>query len=185
MNIVTPTSMDADTFLRWNEGREGKRELVNGRIVEMMVHVTRAHARVVGLLTAALLALVDRSKFDVFASDFGLKTPKGVRYPDVVVDVVGGDGRDLAVTAPVLVCEVLSKSTIATDMIEKAAEYTAVESVQSYLVLSQDEPRAWLWSRTSGGWAGPVEFEGGATIDLSSLAIEVPLRDLYPVSSLQ
>ena len=181
MNIVTVTSMDADTFLRWNEGREGKRELVNGRIVEMMVHVTRAHARLVGRLMVELSSALDSKRFDVFASDFGLKTRNGVRYPDVVVDVVGGDGRDLAVRAPVFVCEVLSSSSIATDMIEKAAEYTAIDSVQAYLVLSQDEPRGWAWDRKADGWLGPAEIEGNAAvIDISALGVRVVLGAIYP-----
>jgi len=181
MNIITPTSMDADAFLRWNEGREGKRELVNGRIVDMMVHVTRAHARLVLRLATTLASGLDRSKFEVFASDFGLKTPNGARYPDVVVDVVGGDGRDLAVRAPLLVCEVLFSSSIATDMIEKAAEYTAIASVQCYLVLSQDEPRGWMWTRNIEGWVGPTELEGtDAVIDVPALGTAIALGSLYP-----
>jgi Uma2 family endonuclease len=181
MNIVTPTSMDADTFLRWNEGREGKRELVNGRIVEMMVHVTRAHARLVGLLMVELRSALDRKRFDVFASDFGLKTPNGARYPDIVVDVVGGDGRDLAVRAPLFVCEVLSSSSVATDMIEKAGEYTTIASVQGYLVLSQDEPRGWMWTRKADGWAGPTELDGAdAIIEVPELGVRITLGALYP-----
>ena len=30
-----------DEFLRWNEGREGKREFVRGKVVEMMINVTK------------------------------------------------------------------------------------------------------------------------------------------------
>ena len=35
MNIQSKMPTTADEFLRWNEGREGKREFVRGRVVEM------------------------------------------------------------------------------------------------------------------------------------------------------
>ena len=174
MNLHQSAPTDPDAFLRWNEGREGKRELVKGRIVEMMIHVTRGHARLVSRFLAMLSQALDSSRFDVFVSDFGVKTPDGVRYPDLVVDVVGGNRGDLAVIAPVLVCEVLSPSSLATDFVEKAAEYTSLPSVQAYLVLSQDEPRVWLWSRQDDAWTGPAMIEGAdALIELPSLSLQV------------
>ena len=180
MNIQNTAPTDPDAFLRWNEGREGKRELVNGKIFEMMINVTRNHARVVRALIVALTAALDRTKYEVFAVDFGMKTPSGVRYPDVVVDIAGGSGRDLAVIAPALVCEVLSPSSIALDMVEKAAEYTAVPTVQAYLVLFQDEPRAWMWSRDGEAWSGPSMIEADGVIRVPALAIQVPLSAIYP-----
>ncbi|MCU0831384.1 MAG: Uma2 family endonuclease [Rhizobiaceae bacterium] len=49
MNIHAATSgrlpATPDEFLRWNESREGKREFVNGSVVEMTIHVTANHAR--------------------------------------------------------------------------------------------------------------------------------------------
>ena len=184
MNIHPTAPTDPDAFLRWNEGREGKRELVNGKVIEMMIQVTRDHARIVGALMIALASRLDRTRHEVFAVDFGMKTPSGVRYPDLVVDVAGGGGKDLAVLAPVLVCEVLSPSSIALDMVEKAADYTAVPSVQAYLVMSQDEPRAWLWLRNNGGWVGPTMIEGSnETISVPPLGLAIPLGMIYPAAA--
>jgi Uma2 family endonuclease len=179
MNIHPSAPTDPDAFLRWNEGREGKRELVRGKVIEMMINVTRSHARVVGGLMVALAAALDRAKYEVFAVDFGMKTPSGVRYPDLVVDIAGASGQDLAVIAPVLVCEVLSPSSIALDMVEKAAEYTAVPTVQAYLVLSQDEPRAWIWSRGGEAWSGPSMIEADGYIRVPALGLDMALSAIY------
>lgn len=179
MNIHSTAPTDPDAFLRWNEGREGKRELVNGKVVEYMINVTRSHARVVTGLLFELTSKLDPRRFEAYAVDIGLKTPAGVRYPDVVVDVTGGDSRDLAVTAPILVCEVLSPSSIVRDTVEKQREYLGIPSVQAYLVLSQDEPRAWLWSRTISGWTGPDMIEPEGLILLPMLAVELPLAKIY------
>jgi Uma2 family endonuclease len=46
---------------------------------------------------------------------------------------------------------VLSPSTAGTDFTEKRDEYTSVDTLQTYLICSQDEPRAWVWSRQGDG----------------------------------
>ena len=125
MNVHPSAPTDPDAFLRWNEGREGKRELVKGRVVEYVINVTRAHVRIVTRLLIELASKLDPKRFEAYTVDIGLKTPDGVRYPDLVVDVAGGDGKDLAVTAPVLVCEVLSPSS-RRRFVEKASDYTGV-----------------------------------------------------------
>jgi hypothetical protein len=71
-------------------------------------------------------------------------------------------------------------------MVEKLSEYTGIASVQHYLVLSQDEPRGWLWSRGADGWKGPEMFEGQeGVIPLSALSVEVELAQLYPAPQVQ
>jgi Uma2 family endonuclease len=146
-----------------------------------------AHAAITSRLLIALGTRLDPNRFEAYAVDIGLKTPdSGIRFPDIVVDRAGGGGgKDLAVTAPVLVWEVLSESTARTDLVEKLAEYTGIPSVQSYVVLSQDEPRAWLWSRRSDRWTGPEEIVGAGIVSLPALEIELRLGRLYPPAPLQ
>ncbi len=43
MNIQSRHPTTSDEFLRWNGGREGKREFVQGRSIEMMVGVSESH----------------------------------------------------------------------------------------------------------------------------------------------
>jgi Uma2 family endonuclease len=60
----------------------------------------------------------------VLTSDFGMDLGAAtVRYPDVVVDAAGGAPNDLTATAPVLVAEVLSPSSVKEDLDIKPAEY--------------------------------------------------------------
>jgi Uma2 family endonuclease len=181
MNFQSSAPTDPDAFLRWNEGREGKYELVRGRVVQNMIRVTRRHVHLVQNLLFLLRAALDPARFDVLTVDFGMKTPEGVRYPDLVVDVAPGGNRDLAATHPIFVCEVLSPSSIAIDMVEKLGEYTGIPSLQAYLVLAQDEPRGWLWSREGDGWSGPVMFEGAeASIPIPALSVAIELSRIYP-----
>jgi Putative restriction endonuclease len=154
MNVHPSAPTDPDAFLRWNEGREGKRELVKGRVVEYVINVTRAHVRIVTRLLIELASKLDPKRFEAYTVDIGLKTPDGVRYPDLVVDVAGGDGKDLAVTAPVLVCEVLSPSSIVRDTVEKQRDYTGIPSLLSSFVAGRTSGLALVAHRRRLGRPG-------------------------------
>ncbi len=78
MNVHSTAPTDPDAFLRWNEGREGKRELVRGEVVEHMINVTRAHAYIVTRLLFELTAALDPARYEAYAVDIGLKTSDGV-----------------------------------------------------------------------------------------------------------
>lgn len=184
MNVQTKYPTTGDEFLRWNEGREGKREFVKGRVVEMMIHTTRNHARIASNLVIAFGRRLDLAEFDLGSADFGVKTPSGVRYPDVYVDKPGeaAKGNDLAAREPVLLAEILSPSSYGRDFVEKLDEYRGIPSLRHYLILSQDEPRAWLWSRNAGekDWAAREEIAGeDENIDFAAFGFDVALSELY------
>ncbi|GLS29793.1 Endonuclease, Uma2 family (restriction endonuclease fold) [Mesorhizobium albiziae] len=181
MNLQTKMPTTADEFLRWNEGREGKREFVRGRVVEMMINVTRAHARLAFRLSMQLGQQLDLAKYDIGSADFGVKTSDGVRYPDVYVDRAFDTLKDLTAREPLLLAEILSASSYGQDFGEKVTEYTGLPTLRHYIILSQDEPRVWLWSRNeSGGWDGPVSIAGREeTVSLPALGISIDLATLY------
>jgi Uma2 family endonuclease len=178
-----PTEPEA--FLRWATqcGREeGKFELSRGRVRRAEPYVTKAHARVCLNIFGELVRLVDDDRFDVGLTGFGVRTPAGIRSPDVLVDPVNADLTQLATGTPVLIAEVLSPSTIGTDFTEKLDEYTAIDSVQTYLICSQDEPRAWVWSRQSDAfWPKlPTELAGReSTIALAGLGVDLSMAAVF------
>lgn len=181
MNIHAAYPTTPDEFLRWNEGREGKWEFAEGKVADMMVRVSRAHA----ILCTRICALLARSlafpPYTISTADFGVRTATSIRYPDVMVDADGTAAGDLSAMSPILIGEVLSPSTLAVDLNLKATEYQSIESLQHYLVLAQDEPRAWLWSRTDdGGWSAPEMIaEPTGVIRLTPPLPSLPLADLY------
>jgi Uma2 family endonuclease len=180
MNIAYPRSMDAAAFLSWTEGREGRYELTRGRVM-MMTGGSRAHALIVRRFANAIDRRLDVARWTVLTSDFAVKVgPDTVRYPDVVVDVASGALSDLSATAPVLIVEVLSPSSVTNDLGDKAAEYLRLATVTAYVVLSQDEPKAWLWDRHESGFpAGAEVITSEGVIRIPTLSIELPLIELY------
>jgi Uma2 family endonuclease len=180
MNIVLPRPMDAAAFLSWTEGREGRYELALGRVM-MMTAGSRAHALLVRRLANALENRLDGARWTVLTSDFAVRVGADtVRYPDVVVDVAGGALNDLAATSPALIAEVLSPSSVTNDLGDKAAEYLGLASVAAYVVLSQDEPKAWAWVRGKSGFsAGAEVMMGDNRIQIPAFSIELPLDEIY------
>ncbi|MEJ2376704.1 MAG: Uma2 family endonuclease [Pseudolabrys sp.] len=180
MNVHLPTHMDKAAFLAWAECQEGRFELVKGRVV-MMPGVSRRHGLIVMNLAVALRNQLDPQRWQVIA-EFGLDAePETLRYPDIVVDAVGGGGKDYTAASPVLVVEVLSPSTAAIDLGDKAAEYLKLPTVKAYLVFSQDEPKAWVWQRGADGFApGPQVVAGEErTVRIESPAVDLPLAAIY------
>lgn len=170
---------DPSAFVRWAEGREGRFELSDGQIT-MMVGATIRHEMMISNLLVLLRGQLP-SRFVVVAGGLAVAVPDGIRYPDVTVHEGAFDPTDLVARRPVLVAEVLSPSSLTTDMLHKPAEYGAVPSIGAYLLLAQDGPRAWLWRRGTDGFPPmPEEFFGpDAVIALPTLGLELRLADIH------
>jgi Uma2 family endonuclease len=180
MNVQLPGHIDKPTFLAWVQGREGRYELVQGRVV-MMTGASREHGKIVSNLVALLRSQIDLGQWDVIA-EFGLDAgPNTLRYPDVVVDRPSGRRGDYTATAPALLIEILSPSSRANDLRDKPIEYLQLTSLQAYLVLSQDEAAAWLWKRVDRAFPPiPVEIFGlDKVIRIDAPCLELPLEAIY------
>jgi Uma2 family endonuclease len=181
MNIQQKMPATAEEFLVWNEGREGKREFVSGRVVEMMINVTRHHYFIAARLQNQLSNQLGLINYIVGSADFGVKTGTGIRFPDILVESVGGPGKALSTAEPLLIAEILSASSMADDFGPKAQEYLAIQSLRHYLVLSQDEARIWVWSRNQDGrWEAPEIAAGFAeTVRLNGFGATINLQQIY------
>ena len=183
MNTHARLTMDKETFFLWGETQEGRFELKDGRIV-MMVGANRLHARISSAFVVALSKRLDPKSWVVTTTEFAVEIDGDIRYPDVLVEPEGGDGAARATTTPSLVIEVLSPSSIATDLHVKAAEYMSLASLESYVVASQDEPRLWVWNRSTEpgrSWPKAPEAVHGRdkAVPLPFLGIELPMAEIY------
>ncbi len=104
-------------------------------------------------------------------------------YPDVSVicgkvQLAGVNG--MAIANPVVLFEVLSKSTEAYDRGEKSAHYRRIESLQEYLLIAQGAVRVERYRRVgSNEWVLSEFTDEGAMLELASLGIEIPVAAIY------
>jgi hypothetical protein len=135
-------------------------------------------------LGAHLNAKLDPKQWDVIM-EFGLDTgPETLRYPGIVVFPAGSPNNSRTTSTPVLLAEAPSPSTAEIHCGDKAAEYLELPSLLAYVVLSQDAPKAWMWSRasTSAPFAPVPKVISGAEafiIPVGGLQLEVPMADVY------
>jgi Uma2 family endonuclease len=179
MNVHSIAQMDKAAFLTWAQGREGRYELVENRVV-MMARVSLAHGLIVGNVYTALRNQLSRAQWMVL-TDFGVDvSPRTLRYPDVLVAKASKSYKDFTATEPVFIAEVLSPSTETVDLGDKLAEYARLPSLAAYVVLAQSEPKAWVWLRVEGNFVPPTVLSGrDAVLSVAALGLTIELADIY------
>lgn len=106
-----------------------------------------------------------------------------VAYPDVTVFCGAPKyiaGRTDTITNPTVLVEVLSRSTALLDRNEKLAEYTSIETLQAYLLVSQNEPKVEQFVRHEAGkWLYESVTGFDASLTVAPLACTLALAKLY------
>lgn len=174
--------LDKAGFDRWLAGQERKYEWKDGRVVQMS-NVTRGHASVVSNILYELRRRLDPAVWAVMASDFGVEADAFVRFPDVLVEPRQNDLKGRRSASVALMFEVLSPSSIGTDLLDKPAEYASFATLKAYVVASQEQARCWLWQRhaeTGSFPHRPVEIAGrDQSLPLADFGIVIPLDEIY------
>lgn len=138
-SFVTP-----EEYLAVEREAETKSEYLNGAVYAM-TGASINHIRVVSNLTRELSTQLLARQCDVLPSEMKVRMPDSQKffYPDVTV-VCGEpqfhDGRTDVILNPVLLVEVLSKSTEAFDRGAKFQAYQQLSSLREYLLVAQDKP---------------------------------------------
>jgi Uma2 family endonuclease len=166
-----------DEFLAFDDGSDTRYELFDGRIVAMAPASDVHGALVVRLARRIGNAL--RAGCEVVA-EAGIVPPEradSYYQADLAVTCAGLTGRQF-VTEAVLIVEVLSPSTAATDRERKLPDYRTIPSLQDILVVSSTEPRIEHFRREPDGWK-IHDLRGQGTLRLEALDLTIDLADLY------
>lgn len=174
-------AMSYPEYLAFEAGAQTKHEYVNGEVYAM-AGGSPEHARLAARLMGQLLQGLTDRPCEAFSSDLRVRITATGRstYPDVTV-VCGRLERapddDQAVTNPMLIAEVLSEGTEPQDRGEKWRHYQHLESLQTYVLVSQSEPRIEVFRRADEAWryqaAGPGQRialdDRGLVLDVDAL----------------
>jgi Uma2 family endonuclease len=174
--------MTKAAFLHWVQRQERRHELKDGRAI-MQAGTTKRHSSICVNFISALSARLNLDVWSVFTADVAVEIGEDIRFPDVSVERRAGDGSSLSTDTPVVLIEVLSPSSITTDMTVKLAEYTSLPSLEAYIVASQDKPILWVWQRDAATRAFPAKPQQidvrDQTLHITALNIALPLTELY------
>lgn len=159
-----------------------KHEFLDGQIFAM-AGGSREHAALAAAVVGLTYAQLMRGRCRAHSSDLRVRIPTTglATYPDVTI--VRGEPRTddedpQAITNPRLVVEVLSESTAEYDRGEKFEHYKALESLQQYVLVSQETKAVAVFTRTATGW-DEDRFGPGETVVLSSVSASLGVDELY------
>ena len=158
-------------------------EYLNGEIIAMS-GASFAHNLITMNISAQLHARLRSSGCVVFANEMRVSIPsvKSYFYPDV--GVVCEEPRfedDVFDTLlnPIVIVEVLSPSTEAYDRGDKFAHYRQLQSLQEYILVSQDKVRVDHYVRHAAQWILTDFQEPDQQLPLTSIQCELRLQEIY------
>jgi len=186
MTVATPVkAMIAPAeYLKLEIESPIRHEYRQGEIIAM-TGGTPTHNEIIGALTVILRVLLKGRPLQVFVTDQRLYIPdrQVYTYPDVMVvarPIALQEGRKDTVTEPILIVEVLSKSTKNYDRGEKFADYRSIPTFQEYLLIDQTKPHVEHYLKQAANqWLLREYSQLENQLQLSSLGIELSLAEIY------
>jgi Uma2 family endonuclease len=127
------------------------------------------------------------NQLGVFQSDLRVHNPRTMRYlyPDIVVAETAqmdfADNFDDTLLNPLVIIEILSKSTENYDRTKKFDAYKGIDSLQEYILVSQRIPHIEVYSRKNRlEWLYREQFSLESALTLHSIAdLELRLEEVY------
>ena len=187
MSSVAEQRVTPEEYLRRERAAETKSEYDDGFVYAMSGASPRHNLIVAGLIRALGNRLRPRCR--IYPSDMRVRILKPTRYYYPDVSVVCGeaqyaeDQRDVLIN-PLVVFEVLSESTMALDRGRKFLSYQAIDSLQEYVLVWQDEILVEHYHRDGSQWLYTVARGSDATLDLPAANCDLPLREIYDQADL-
>ena len=136
------------------------------------------HNLVAGNIFAIAKAAAKNSKCRVYISDMKVRVDEEIfYYPDIMVACQ--DIQDnYYENNPCVIVEVISKTTVRNDLLEKRFEYLKMESLQMYLLV--DSRKRWVkaYRRLGSQWE-ELNLEKEQTLEIPCVSAALTLEDIY------
>jgi Uma2 family endonuclease len=171
-------------YLELEAQAEFRSEYHDGEIVPMTGGSIN-HNRIVGNLNAALKIALKGQAYEVFANDLRLWLSQYRRYfyPDLMViagEPLFHESRNDTIINPIVIVEVLSRSTSSYDKGEKFRFYRSLPGLQEYILIDQYSFYIEQFVKASEGkWLFGDRESSDAILKFSSLDLQIPLSEIY------
>ncbi|MGZ5444959.1 MAG: Uma2 family endonuclease [Thermoanaerobaculia bacterium] len=142
------------------------------------------HETIVVNVTAAFHAALRESPCRAFASNMRIRTPSGLyTYPDAsivcgVPDILRVQGTD-TIGNPVVLVEVLSKSTVDYDRGQKFELYQSIPTFRDYVLIEQSHVAVEHRYLSDGKWLSRTAESLDDRLRLTGVDLELPLALVY------
>lgn len=173
-----------EEYLELEVNSEIRHEYINGLIIPM-TGGTPNHNQLALNFSGTLNYLLKRQPYQVFVTDqrLWIPTTKIHTYPDIMVvktPLEYEQGRKDTLVSPVMIAEVLSKSTKSYDRDEKFAAYRTISSLQEYILIDQYTMHVEQYFKTDNNkWIFSEFTDADVSLNLASISCQIMLSDIY------
>lgn len=177
------TYLTVEQYLESEAHAAVRREYVDGQVFAM-TGATRRHNIIVGNIHSLLRAHLRGSRCRAYfeAVKARVEAANCFYYPDVMVACDAFDSKSVFSDSPVLVVEVLSPSTAATDRREKRVNYMKIETLKELVFVHQAKKRVELQRRNPDGDWDVIKLLALDELVLESLpngVLAIPMSAIY------
>jgi Uma2 family endonuclease len=173
-----PKPWTVDDFLAWEAQQSERYEFIDG-MVFMMVGGSAAHTIIKGNVFEALSGRLRGGPCRALIEGLKVVTPTNVHYPDVTVFCTPIQPTDDQIHDPVVIVEVLSRSTGDRDRGAKWVGYRELASLQHYVLIAQDRRRVEVYTRSDEGWTLRLFEPPAPRVLLPAIQVELEIDGIY------
>jgi Uma2 family endonuclease len=179
-SVPQRTSWRREEFLAWAAVQEGRYEFDGVQPVAMTGGTIPQEFIAHSLYRALDRRLPEGGPCRVLGPNAGVATRSTFRYPDAVITCSKQDPVSRQVAGAVVVFEIISERTAATDRILKVREYATVASILRYVMVESTLAGLTVLARKQ-----PDEVWGTSTLTLEDVlqipevGVEIPVVELY------
>lgn len=173
-----------EEYLEFEVNSEERHEYIAGEIV-LMPGGTPNHNKIALNLSSVLNFTLKRQPYDVFMADQRLWIPQKriYTYPDVMIiaqPLEYMENRRDTLINPLMIGEVLSKSTQNYDKSEKFAAYRTIPTFQEYVLIDQYSMHVEHYAKTEPHkWIFTEYDDPKAILSLTSVSFQIELAEIY------
>ncbi|MBO1067005.1 MULTISPECIES: Uma2 family endonuclease [Nostocales] len=173
-----------EEYLELEEKSEFKNEYIDGEIIPMTGGTTN-HNEISGNFYLHFKLKMRNQNYKIYMGDvkLWLERYQIYTYPDIMViqgePIYQGTGTT-QVTNPLMIVEVLSKSTINYDKTDKFRFYRSLPELKEYIMINQYECFIEQFAKNAEGQWVLTEYESvNDILSLKSIDFQIPFNDIY------
>ncbi|MBS3951991.1 MAG: Uma2 family endonuclease [Methylomicrobium sp.] len=163
-------------YLEGEKLSEIKHEYIDGDVYAM-AGASKNHERITMNLTREFGNHLKNKPCEPFASDVKIKAGSRFFYPDVMVVCDDATPNEYYTESPVIIVEVVSKSTRRIDETIKRTTYPTIPSLKEFVLIEQDFVDVEV-CRKSQGWISNHFFMGDE-VPFESLGLTLAVEEIY------
>lgn len=169
--------LSEEGYLAGEKVSEIKHEYVDGDVYAM-AGASKNHERLAGNIYRKFGNHLENSPCEPFASDMKVRTPNAsYRYPDCMVVCDDTSGDEYYAATPIILVEVISRSTRKTDEQIKRLEYMNIVTLKEYVLIEQDYVDVTVF-RKSNRWL-PTHYFLGEEVTFDSIELTLSVEEIY------